>query len=512
VVALEGVSLDLEWGEVHAVMGENGAGKTTLMAILGGFVLADRGEISVDGAPVVFASPRDAMAAGIGMVHQQFRLVEQFTTAENLAMGQAALGRRVDSRAMIAHATELAERFGLALPPNVPVSKLSAGERQRVEILRALGFGARILILDEPTSVLAEQESRALFATIREMSTHGQSVVLISHKLSEVLEVADRVTVLRRGRVVDVVDRKDCDAQMLAHLMVGDDSENAIPRVRRPMVAREARMELADVCLASEQGVLGLTNVSLTLGSSEILGVAGVAGNGQLELAEVVTGLRGSTSGEVRVEGRRLTRGTARDYSNAGVSYIPEDRAGTGLLQGHPIWTNAILRTYRQRPVAWGPVIRRRAARRYASELCARVKLSTTDVDTPAYHLSGGNAQKLLTGRELDTGCRILVAVNITQGLDVAAVAEVWRTLLDARDRGTAILLISSDLDEILALADRIVIMYHGTIVGEFPSDEADRRDIGLLMAGGANRTTRRPSARLEDTEEASEGASGATT
>jgi simple sugar transport system ATP-binding protein len=487
VVAVDGVDLAFAPGEVHALLGENGAGKSTLMNIVAGFLAPDTGEIELDGQSVLFRSPRDALAAGIGMVHQHFRLVEQFTVAENLAIGSADAGAKGSRGGLVRWAAEIGERFGLGIEPDKPLWRLSVGEKQRVEILRTLARGAKVLVLDEPTAVLTPPESHALLETVRRMAAEGATIIFISHKLNEVLSVADRITVMRRGQLVQTLPRAECDIPSLARLMVGDAATPegvSVERTGRPS-SGEPALVASGLSAHDERGVLALDDVSLTVARGEIVGVAGVAGNGQKELEEVLAGLRKPTSGTIRVGGRDLVGQSVRRFIEAGVAHIPEDRKGMGLVPSEPIWRNAILKRDREAPIARGPLLRSREAKRVARELAAKVNLSTDNVNTSVGHLSGGNAQKLLAGRELEGDRTVVIAVNPTQGLDVGAIAAVWRQLVAARDRGLGVLLISADLDEVLHLSDRILVQYEGRMVGEFVREDVERDHVGVLMGGG---------------------------
>ena len=487
VVAVNDVALSFRRGEVHALLGENGAGKTTLMNIVAGYVAPDAGEILLDGEAVVFRSPRDAMSAGVGMVHQHFRLIEQLTVAENLAIGAHDVGALVDRRSLVKRAEDIAERFGLGISANKLLWRLSVGEKQRVEILRTLDRGARLLVLDEPTAVLTPSESDALCRTLRRIAAEDSTtIIFISHKLNEVLGVADRITVMRAGAIVDTLQRAECDISVLARLMVGETrrsemfhAESGTPQAGNPV------LQVGGVSVYNEHGLLALDDVSFAVSGGEILGVAGVAGNGQQELEEVLTGMRSPDNGTVIINDMDLAGSSARAFIDAGVAYIPDDRKGVGLLPTEPIWRNAIMKSYRYPPVRRGPLVSSGEGRRYADNLVKRVNLSTDNIDTPVQHLSGGNAQKLLVGRELDGDPQLVVAVNPTQGLDIGAVDAVWRQLVAARDRGLAVLLVSADLDEVLRLSDRVLVLYEGRIVGHHLRNQVDRQRVGLLMGGG---------------------------
>ena len=484
VQAVASLDIAFKRGEVHAVLGENGAGKSTLMNIAAGFLAPDAGTILVNGVPVQFGAPRDAIAAGVGMVHQHFRLVEQFTVAENLAIGAADVPEVTSLVELNMRAEQLSEQFGLGVEARRLVWTLSVGEKQRVEILRTLSRGAQVLILDEPTAVLTPQESMQLCSTLRGMAAGGATVIFISHKLNEVLAVADRISVMRRGSLVATEERADCDLDVLAKLMFGDIPGEQRTAYRERDPNSPVVLGLNRVSASDDRGVRALRDVSFDVRLGEIVGIVGVAGNGQQELEEIVTGLRKPDDGNIEVNGR-VMRG-ARAFQNAKIAHIPEDRLGMGLVGSESIWRNAILRRYRGKPISRGPLIRGRAARRFAGELASSVNLSTNKVGTPVRHLSGGNAQKLLAGRELHGDRAAVVAVNPTQGLDVQAAGAVRDALLEAADRGLAVLLISADLDEVLQLADRILVLYEGEIAGEFESDQLERDQIGRLMGGGA--------------------------
>jgi simple sugar transport system ATP-binding protein len=487
VVANENVDFEAEAGEVHALLGENGAGKTTLSNVLTGLYRPDEGEIEVFGEQVRFDSPRDAIAAGIGMVHQHFRLVSPFSVAENVVLGdQRDEGRSfvVHPRAIERRVAELGERYGLEIDPRAKIWQLSVGEQQRVEILKALYRDARILIMDEPTAVLTPQEAERLFETLRAMADEGRTVIFISHKLHEVLAVASRVTVLRGGRNVATVPAEGATLRSLAALMVGREIAEA-RRVDRARPVGEVVVSLEDVSVAGDRGALAVRGVSFDVRAGEIVGVAGVAGNGQRELAEAITGIRDLVSGEVRVGGHRLHAGDPRSAIAAGVAYVPEDRLGTGLAPSLSIAQNVALKRYRGAPVSRGPLLLVRRMRELALTLIKRYDVKAPGPDTPARNLSGGNLQKLVLGREFEGEPKVLVAAQPTRGLDVGAIETVHGYLRDAASGGVAVLMISEDLDELLALADRILVMYEGAIAGEVAAEGASIEEIGLLMAGG---------------------------
>jgi simple sugar transport system ATP-binding protein len=487
VVANDGVDFEAASGEVHALLGENGAGKSTLSNILTGLYRPDEGEILLDGKPVEFHSPRDALDAGIGMVHQHFRLVAPFTVAENVVLGDHRdVGRSfvLHQRAIERRVAELSERYELHVHPRARIWQLSVGEQQRVEILKVLFREARILILDEPTAVLTPQEAQALFRTLRGMADEGRTIVFISHKLHEVKAVADRVTVLRGGRSVATVDAAEATPRSLAALMVGREIDVS-RRQERPPPSDDVVLEVDGLSAQGDRGTAALKDVSLRLRRGEILAIAGVAGNGQRELAETITGIRAATAGSVRVAGGRLRTGDPRSAIAAGVAHVPEDRLGTGLAPSLSIASNVVLKAYRGRQVSLGPLVLWRRARERAAELIHRYDVRAPGPTTPARLLSGGNLQKVVLGREFSGDPGVVIAAAPTRGLDVGAIETVHTYLREAAGRGVGILLISEDLDEILALADRIAVMYEGAIAGEVESGAATVEEIGLLMAGG---------------------------
>jgi general nucleoside transport system ATP-binding protein len=471
---------------VHALLGENGAGKTTLSNILTGLYRADEGRIELFGKPVEFNSPRDALDAGIAMVHQHFRLVSPFTVAENVVLGDHRdVGRTflLHPRAIERRVASLSKRYGMAVDPRARIWQLSLGEQQRVEILKALYKDARILILDEPTAVLTPQEADALFETIRAMADDGRTVIFISHKLHEVKAVADRVTVLRRGRSIATVPAGDATPRSLAGLMVGREIELGRQDGRREIGA--PCIELEGVSADSDRGVPAVKDVSLSVARGEIVAIAGVAGNGQRELAETIAGMRAPTSGAIRVAGRTLHGGDPRAAIGAGVAYVPEDRLGTGVAPGLSIANNVVLKAYRRPPASRGPFLVAGRIRALAQRVIERYDVRTSGPDVPAWQLSGGNLQKIVLGREFSGEPIVLVAASPTRGLDVAGIETVHSYLRDAAGRGVGVLLISEDLDEILALADRVVVMYEGAVVGERDAETATVEELGLLMAGG---------------------------
>jgi ABC-type uncharacterized transport system ATPase subunit len=486
VVANERVDFEAAAGEVHALLGENGAGKSTLSNILTGLYRPDEGEIYLHGRPVEFHSPREALDAGISMVHQHFRLVERFTVAENVALGDHRReGRsfRLRSRVIERRVADLGGRYGLAVDPQAHVWQLSVGEQQRVEILKALHLDARILILDEPTAVLTPQEAEVLFETLRELAADGRTIVFISHKLHEVKAVSDRVTVLRAGRNVAMVEAAEATPRSLAELMVGRDLGEGVQA--EPREPGEVVLALEDVWAEGDRGSAAVKGVSLQIRRGEIVAAAGVAGNGQRELAETIAGVRPAAKGTVRVAGKRPRSGDPRAAIRAGVAYVPEDRLGTGLAPSISIASNLALKSYREAPASTGPFLRLRRIRDRALELIKRYRIAAPGPQAPVRLLSGGNLQKVVLAREFSGKPKVLVAASPTRGLDVGAIESVHTYLNEAAANGVGVLLLSEDLDEILTLADRIVVVYEGRIVGETTRAQANVEEIGLQMAGG---------------------------
>jgi len=491
VVANDAVDFEARFGEVHALIGENGAGKSTLMNILAGMYQPDTGTVAIDGTPVNLKSPRDAIALGIGMVYQHFMLVETFTVTENVMLGREGLSTWLDTSAVERELERLGARHGLEIDPRARIWQLSVGEQQRVEILRLLHRGARILVFDEPTAVLTPQEAAGLIQTLRGMAASGYCVVFISHKLDEVMAVADRVTVMRHGKVVATVGTDETDRHALARMMVGralaGQVEHPADEGCAHLASGQPLLETRNLGADGDKGMAALTGVDLTVRGGEVLGIAGVAGNGQRELAEVITGLRRATAGSVRVAGNDLTNRAPAEIAAAGVAHIPEDRIATGLVPGMDVAANAILRDYSRSPLAKGPFIVQRAVAAFADRLISRYDVKTPNRRTKVGTLSGGNQQKLLIARELNGRPRVVVAVHPSRGVDVGATEAIHALLDEQRQLGAAILLISEDLDELLALSDRIAVLYSGRVVGT-PVD-ADRaragiEQIGLMMAG----------------------------
>ena len=492
VPANDGVDFDLRWGEIHALLGENGAGKSTLCSVLAGLYHPDSGEIRLDGERVDLASPQQALEHGVGMVYQHFRLVYRFTVAENLALGHPETGFVTSRRSLERQVAELGRRYGLEVSPRASIWQLSVGEQQRVEILKLLYRGVRILILDEPTAVLTPQEAQSLFSTMRAMAADGQAIIFVSHKLDEVLEVSDRVTVLRDGERVGSMATAAADPATLARMMVGRDLS---PVGRTKTTAGEAALSLRGLSADGDRGIEALRDVDLEVRESQIVGVAGVAGNGQRELAEVITGLRRSSRGQIFLGGVDVTRSSTLQRIKLGLGFVPEDRMRTGMAGGLPLTANLALKAYRQPPLSKGPVVSKRAVEERARSLEKQFDIRGVRWAMPTSLLSGGNIQRAILARELSAGPRVLVAAAPTRGLDVAAIDAIRQILLDERDAGTAILMISEDLEEILDLSDEIVVLYEGRIMGRLDPDDASPEVLGMLMAGRTVEAAHTPSA-----------------
>ncbi len=482
VLANDHVDLALYQGEVLALLGENGAGKSTLMNVLSGLYRPDEGAIMVEGQLVEIRSPRDAYDLGIGMVHQNFMLVETMTVAENVVLGLEHLPFRPEPRQVKRRLHELGERYGLKVDPDAYVWQLSVGEQQRVEILKLLYRDVDVLVLDEPTAVLTPQEVEDLVAVLRQVVREGRAAIFITHKLREVMMFADRVTVLRDGRNVATRSTAETSPDELARLMVG--REVLFRLDKTTCEPGDPVLKVENVKARNDKGLPALRGVSLTVHAGEIVGIAGVAGNGQRELAEVITGLREAEAGEVIVNGRRITNCSPLRAIEAGVGHVPEDRVEMGLVGGMSVAENLALKAYRKSDLSLGPVLSLNSMKAFAQRLIEGFDIVTPSAETQVKFLSGGNLQRTILAREL-TACEgLLVAVHPTRGLDVGATETVRGQLLEERDRGTAVLLISEDLDELLEVSDRIAVIYEGQIVGMMPADEADVERIGLMMAG----------------------------
>jgi len=483
VLANDHVDFDVKSGEVHALLGENGAGKSTLMKILYGLYHPDNGEVLLNGKPVTIASPNDAINLGIGMIHQHFMLVQTLTVAENVALGlPSGRGPLTDLDRVSKRILELAEIYGLKIDPNAYIWQLSVGQQQRVEIIKALYRGADLLILDEPTAVLTPQEVDELFVIMRQMVREGHALIFISHKLHEVVAISSRVTVLRDGHKIGTRPTSEVTKEILASWMVG--REIGFTPDRGKVQPGECRLQLDDVSCGSDRGTPGLRGVSLEICAGQILGIAGVSGNGQRELAETITGLRRITGGRVLLEGQDVTGFAPGDLTDRMLSYIPEERMRDGMIRNFTIAENLILREHHKRPYSRSGFLSLRDISSHASELITKFQVKTPSQDTLAKNLSGGNIQKMVLAREISRSPRVIIAAQPTRGLDIGATEYVREQLLEQRRMGVAILLISEDLDEILALSDHIAVIYEGRIMETLPREYATAERLGLLMAG----------------------------
>ncbi|MFI4915694.1 MAG: ABC transporter ATP-binding protein [Phycisphaerales bacterium JB060] len=485
VLANDSVDFHVEWNEIHALIGENGAGKSTLMKILYGLQPADEGRIAIDGQEVAFASARDAIARGIGMVHQHFMLVEPLTVTENLVLGSEPGGAAaLDYRSARARTKELIDRFGFDIDPDQPVGELPLGMQQQVEILKTLYRDAKILIMDEPTAVLTPQETRGLFDFLKEYRSHGNAIVFISHKLDEVMEICDRMSVMRDGKMIGTVEREATDTRKLANMMVG---REVLLRVEKGEAEpKEPRLTVTDLHLRHPvKPKAVLDHVSLEVRAGEILGLAGIEGNGQSELVECITGLRDPGGGTVTLLGQDVTHATARARREAGLSHVPEDRNARGLIGTYSAAMNAVLGDHPRPPYAGrAGLLDLAAIDDHAATIIGEYDVRPRSTQVMARAYSGGNAQKLIVARELEREPKVLVLAQPTRGVDIGAIEFIHRQIVRARDMGLAVLLISADLNEVLSLSDRIAVMFEGRIMGELSAAEADAETLGLMMAG----------------------------
>ena len=489
VLANDHVDFDLRRGEVHALLGENGAGKSTLMSILYGLYTPDSGEILMNGKPVAINSPKDAIELGIGMVHQHFMLIPVMTVTENIVLAQEPrhAGVLLDYDAAAERVRELSTSFGLAVDPNARIQKITVGQQQRVEILKALYRGAEILILDEPTAVLTPQEARELFEIIEGLKAQGKSIVFISHKLNEVLEVADRITVLRRGKRVETIPRDGATEAGLARSMVG---REVLLRVdKKPAEPGEPLLKVADLSVRDDRGLEAVRGVTFDVRAGEIVGIAGVDGNGQSELIDALTGLRKPAGGRMSVGGQDLTHASARQALDAGMGHIPEDRHRRGLVLDFNLAENLALHDYGKEPFSRFGWLNPRRWLRWAAGLLKEFDVRGGGPTTRASSLSGGNQQKVVVAREVSRDPSVLIAAQPTRGLDVGAIEFVHRRLVEQRDAGKAVLLVSLELEEILSLSDRILVLYEGRVVAEFPP-EVSEEEVGIAMTGGRRQET----------------------
>jgi general nucleoside transport system ATP-binding protein len=484
VLANDHIDLTLEEGEIHALLGENGAGKTTLMNILYGLYQPDQGEIIVRGQKITVHSPSDAIAAGIGMVHQHFMLVPVFTVTENVMLGDEDLrgGGFLDRAKAAAKIRRISEQFNLQVEPEAYVKDLPVGVQQRVEIIKLLYREANILILDEPTAVLTPQEADELSNIMRSLTAQGKSIIFITHKLREVLDVADRITVIRRGKVVGGTTPAEADQYKLAEMMVGRAVHLELDRTTAKL--GEQILEVKDLVVVDQRRQVTVDGVSFDVQAGEILGVAGVQGNGQTELVEALTGLRTAQSGEVKLLGHNITKARPRQITELGAAHIPEDRQRDGLVLAFPVADNLVLNTYYQVPFTKGVVLNEKQIQDNAEHLIKEFDIRTPSASTSAGSLSGGNQQKVIVARESSRPIKLMIASQPTRGLDVGSIEYIHGRILQKRNEGCAVLLVSSELDEIMGLSDRIAVMYRGKIIDVVPAEKATKEMIGLLMAG----------------------------
>ena len=493
VIANEGVNLTVDPGEIHALLGENGAGKTTLMNVLYGLYRPDEGEILIDDVPVVLRDPGEAIRAGIGMVHQHFMLVPVFTVTENVMLGvESTRGpfRIIDRRAAKARIEEISARHGLEVDPDALVEDLPVGVRQRVEIIKTLYRRSNLLILDEPSAVLTPQETGELFGIMRSLVATGTSIIFITHKLNEVLEIADRITVLRRGKVVGTATPGEATQQSLAQMMVGRPVDLEVDKA--PATPGDPVLEIAGLSVSDDRGHPAVRDLDLVVRAGEIVAIAGVQGNGQTELVEAITGLRRPPGGRIRIDGTEI-RPDPRRVLEAGVAHVPEDRLEEGLIPGFTIAENLVLNTYYLKPFADGVRLHRDAILATATSLVGEYDVRTPSVFNAVANLSGGNQQKVIIAREFTRPIRLLVAAQPTRGLDVGSIEYIHRRVVEKRDAGAAVLIVSTELDEVMALGDRIAVMYQGRIVAILDPAEATPERLGLLMGGALVPSADRP-------------------
>ena len=484
VLASDNVNFDLRKGEIHALLGENGAGKSTLMNLIYGLHMPDKGEIIVNGKPVEIKSPNDSIAAGIGMVHQHFMLIPVFTVAENVMLGDEETKRgSLDRASVAAKINEISSQYGLDVDPNALVGPLPVGIQQRVEIVKTLYRNAEIVILDEPTAVLTPQEAEDLFRIMRDLTARGVSIIFITHKLKEVLAVADRITVMRAGRVINTVSPSETDSAQLANMMVG--RQVILTVDKKDHEASGDVLKVEGLTVRDQRNLETVHNVSFTVRGGEVLGIAGVQGNGQTELSEALTGLRSPTGGKVTIDGNDLTGKPPRVITEAGLAHIPEDRQRHGLVLSYSIADNMALCDYYRAPFSMRGVIQPKALDENARKLISAFDVRTPSPFVNAGKLSGGNQQKVIVGRELSrSNVKLVVANQPTRGLDVGSIEYIHSEIIKMRDRGVAVLLISAELDEIMALSDRIAVMYRGQIVAVVDAKKTTREQLGLWMAG----------------------------
>lgn len=488
VIANDDVSLRVAEGEIHGLIGENGAGKSTIMNILYGLTQPDSGEVKVFGNPVHIRSPRDSIALGIGMVHQHFQLMPNMTVLRNILLGRApSKAGFIDDKKAREVLTGIMDSYGLHVDLDAKVYQISVGSKQRVEILKALYRGAKILIMDEPTAILTPQETSKLLDTLERLSEEKNTIILITHKLKEIKRVADNITVMRKGKVTGVVPNEGTSTQELSNLMVGRNVDLTIPRGE--FTPGEVLLEATDLTALNDRGLPAVRGVSLNVRAGEIVGIAGVEDNGQTELVEVLTGLRKATGGEVKLEGREISRVAIRDRRLAGLAHIPEDRLGTGAARELTIKDNITADRYFQPPYTNRMVVNHEKLTELAEDLIVRFQVKVPDSTYKLGTLSGGNMQKVVFAREMETDPKVMIAAQPTRGVDIGAIEFLHAQVVSLRDAGKGVLLISAELDEVISLADRILVMYEGRIVAEFARGEADEKELGAHMLGAKQQT-----------------------
>ncbi len=482
ITANDRINFELKRGEIHTLLGENGAGKTTLMNILDGIYHPDDGEIYINGKKTVIRNPADAIKNGIGMIHQHFMLIDTLTVLENVILGLRQQGFYINRKVVSENIREISDRYNLGIDPFIRIWQLSVGEQQKVEIIKTLFRGAQILILDEPTAVLTPQEVEISFEIYRQMVREGKSIIFISHKLNEVMDISDRITVLRKGKVIGTVEKNEISKEGLATMMVG--REVLFRLERKPLNRSKKMLQVENVKAMDDKGLMALNGINFDVYGGEIFGLAGVAGNGQKILSQVITGLRRVVSGNIIIDGKDMTNASAKKIFEQGISYVPPDRLKVGLIPNLSTIDNAILRRYNKSPISNNSFINYTEAEKYTDRLIRDYDIKVPKKEAPVKLLSGGNMQKLLLAREISENPKLLIVVHPTRGLDVGATEFIRRELLKARDNGIAVLLISEDLDEIFMISDRIGVIYEGQVLDIVDIEKAEINKIGLLMAG----------------------------
>lgn len=484
IIANDHINLKIKKGSIHALLGENGAGKSTLMNILVGLYAPDSGGIYINDKKVKINSPKDSIDLGIGMVHQHYKLVDTLKVAENIIIGWNKQKWLINSKLLFDKITTLSEQYDLPIKPNALVSDISIGEKQRVEIIKMLFRNVEILILDEPTSVLAPQECQKLFKTLKEMKRQGKTIIFISHKLNEVMDIADTVTVLRHGKIINTLAKDDTNPRQLARMMVGKEVEAVVKNTLEDLQKEETVLVAEGLKVLGDEGEIILNDVSLSIKKGEILGIAGVSGNGQKELAEVLTGLRPLVKGKIFIQEKEVRKYKAMEFINNGISHIPADRIGIGVIPDFNCIENVILKTYKKKPIKKGLILDFKEADKIGKQLLNEYDVRMSSCHMPVKLLSGGNIQKLILAREISCNPQLIIAVHPTYGLDVSGVNMVHKFLLKEQEKGVAILLISEDLDEILALSDEITVMYKGKLTQKQVRKNCSIENIGYAMMG----------------------------